>query len=355
MSQAPAQPVRRRREPLRTAFVVALLASLCVHVATMLGSLTFGGAPRAGGEGGTHGAGGVTMDITIAGPATPPLPAQTEPEPAQTEPPEAERPESARTEPAQTAPAQAAPARAAAPREALRAPESPVALATGAPAAATPTPAGAPPERATEAAAGGTGAAQTSGGRAAGEDVRRLILGSAGLLPTSVEGQRALLPAATTCDDPIAGLWRALQYSPALGGQWVRFTLRIERGEGDAVRGTIRSRIWHGTPSDRTPPPCAPGQYDTTHAMVANGRVEGTAITFGARTHRLVADHCPQLFGVTHDYAPDHFSGTIDAMRQEFQSVNNDGAYDINTPYVFRRIGCLDVRRESADEGDSAP
>jgi hypothetical protein len=360
VSEAPAQPERvppqrERRVPLRTAFVIALLASLCVHVATMLGSLTFGGAPAFGGEGGVRGAGDVTMDVTIEGPSAPePDVVPPPPEPAAAAPaptPETPREEATREETP----------RERAPNEGIRVPESPVAEPE--------TPTQEAPAEAREAAenqentasaqtpavaAGGTEAAQTSGGRAAGESVRRLILGSAGLMPSSVEGQRALLPAATTCEDPIAGVWRALKYSPTFGGQWVRFTLRIKR-EGDTLTGTIRSRIWRGSPSDRTPPACRVGQTDTTHAMVATGRATGTAITFGASTHRLVADHCPQLFGGVNDYAPDHFSGTIDAMRQEFQSVNNDGAYDVDEPYVFRRIGCLDARRESADEGDSAP
>ncbi len=368
MSEAPAQPERvppqrERRVPLRTAFVIALLASLCVHVATMLGSLTFGGAPAFGGEGGVRGAGDVTMDVTIEGPSAPePDVVPPPPEPAAAAPtPEAPREETIREEPIREEEPREETLRERDSNEGVRVPESPV------PEGETP-PQEAPAEarEATEVpentasaqtpavTAGGTDAAETSGGRAAGESVRRLILGSAGLMPSSVEGQRALLPAATMCEDPIAGVWRALKYSPTFGGQWVRFTLRIKR-EGDTLTGTIRSRIWRGSPSDRTPPACRVGQTDTTHAMVATGRAEGTAITFGASTHRLVADHCPQLFGGVNDYAPDHFSGTIDAMRQEFQSVNNDGAYDVDEPYVFRRIGCLDARRESADEGDAAP
>jgi len=344
--------------------VIALLASLVAHLATMLASLTFGGAPASSGEGGVRGAGDVTMDVTIEGPASAePEVVPPPPEPAaQAAPaPEAPPPEPPREEtPPEETPRDERP-REAAPREALRVPESPVAAAEAAPQEApedareaTETPENSASAQAPALAAAGTDATDTSGGRAAGEAVRRLILGSAGRMPSSVEGQRALLPAATTCEDPIAGVWRALKYSPTFGGQWVRFTLRIKR-EGDVLTGTIRSRIWHGTPSDRTPPACRFGQTDTTHAMVATGRATGTAITFGASTHRLVADHCPQLFGGVNDYAPDRFSGTIDAMRQEFQSVNNDGAYDVDEPYVFRRIGCLDARREAGDEGDSAP
>jgi hypothetical protein len=42
------------------------------------------------------------------------------------------------------------------------------------------------------------------------------------------------------------------------------------------------------------------------------------------------------------DYHPDHFTGTIDPQREEFQSVNNDGGRAVNDPMVFRRIGCVD-------------
>jgi hypothetical protein len=184
-----------------------------------------------------------------------------------------------------------------------------------------------------------SGRADVEGERARAA-VRALILGSAGALPTSVEAQRALLPAATTCPRRVAGVWRAQRYAPLLG-LWVRFTLHIEERRDGTLVGTIRSRIWSGTNADRRPPPCSPGQIDTEHEMPARGRIDGDRISFGSRTHRLVADHCPRPFGRITGYAPDNFSGTLDETRQEFQSVNDDGAYDVNTPYVFRRTACL--------------
>jgi hypothetical protein len=200
-------------------------------------------------------------------------------------------------------------------------------------------PSGAGPTRIGPSGAGSSDAADAEADRARAA-VRALILGSAGALPTSVEAQRALLPAATTCPQRVAGVWRAQRYAP-LQGLWVRFTLRVEERDDGTLAGTIRSRIWSGTAADRRPPPCGPGQIDTEHEMPARGRVDGDRITFGSRTHRLVADRCPQLFGRMAGYAPDNFSGTLDEARQEFQSVNNDGAYDVNTPYVFRRTACL--------------
>jgi len=353
------------RDAIGIGLAAALAVSLVVHFGTALMFVQFGGQPNAGGEDGSSGAGGVTMDITVEGardaqlqPAVAPsLPsAQVRPAPAATSTPEAVE-----------APRPAVP-RVAPPRS-LTVPDSPVPTvdddATQTRPDTQPTeitqpevarPDTAASTNATPVAAQnglramGTDAAETSGGRERGAAaVRALILGSAGFMPTSVEGQRALLPAATTCDDPVSGVWRALKYSPVLGGQWVRFTLLIRRDGADGITGSIRSRIWNGTPSDRVPPRCSVGTLDKTHAMAARGSVRGEQLTFGSRTHRLVTDHCPQLFASSTGYAPDNFSGTIDTMRQEFQSVNNDGAYDINTPYVFRRVGCLEERDTPAD------
>ena len=74
--------------------------------------------------------------------------------------------------------------------------------------------------------------------------------------------------------------------------------------------------------------------------MVAHGQVDrGTHLRFGASSYSIVATQCPTASA---NYAPDNFSGAIDPNRQEFQSVNNDGAVDIDAPYVFRRTGCFD-------------
>ena|GEM_PF-2220966 len=348
------------RDAIGVGLAAALAVSLVVHFGTALMFVQFGGQPNAGGEDGNSGAGGVTMDITVEGardaqlqPAVAPSPpsAATAPTPAATSTPEAveaPRPAVPRVAPPRSLTVADSPVRtvdddAAQTRRDTQPPD------TTQPEVARPNTATSPNATPSAAQNGlramGTDAAETSGGRARGAAaVRALILGSAGFMPTSVEGQRALLPAATTCDDPVSGVWRALKYSPVLGGQWVRFTLLIRRDGADGLTGSIRSRIWNGTPSDRVPPRCSVGTLDKTHAMVAHGHVRGEQITFGSRTHRLVTDHCPQLFATSAGYAPDNFSGTIDTMRQEFQSVNNDGAYDINTPYVFRRVGCLEER-----------
>lgn len=368
MAAVGTQHAPRKRDTIGAALALALLLSLLAHLSTALLFVRFGGRAGAAGENGHGGAGDVTMDISVEGPraervqpavAAAPQPPPTPPPAPQSRPvPEVDNP------PRPTPPAPPAPPVPLSPREraGVRAPTSAVTLRDPTPDAPPPAPAPAAPPApnasapaaATHPAAPalGTDSAATHGGRAAGAAaVRALILGSAGLMPTSVEGQRALLPAATTCEDPVAGVWRALKYSPQFGGQWVRFTLLIHRDANGDLTGSIRSRIWSGTPSDRSPPECAVGQLDTTHAMVAHGRVMGEQLSFGSRSYRLVTDHCPQLFATTNGYAPDNFSGTVDSMRQEFQSVNNDGAYDINTPYVFRRVGCL-AEREAPDAED---
>jgi hypothetical protein len=157
-----------------------------------------------------------------------------------------------------------------------------------------------------------------------------------GLGGDTIEGQRSLLPKAAACQDPVAGLWEALKFNPAQGN-WVHFKLTVRR-EGTSVHGTIISRIWSGSPRDSTPPGCDFGGYDITTSMNAGGTTNGLTFTFGASHATIVMSQC----SFTGQYYPDKFSGSIDESRQEFQSLNNDGAADINMPYVFRRTACVD-------------
>lgn len=179
----------------------------------------------------------------------------------------------------------------------------------------------------------GTGADDSTAGVPAG-DARSLILGAAGV-GDSVAARRALLPNGGACSDPVAGTWRAQKYR-GYDRTWVRFILRIRR-QGDALSGTITSRIWTGTPSDPQPGACTPTGFDHTWRMDARGSVDGTRVTFGSRTARLVEAHCPSP---DRRYAPDNFSGTIRPLGETYESVNNDGAFDIDEPYTFRRISC---------------
>lgn len=180
----------------------------------------------------------------------------------------------------------------------------------------------------------GTDAEDSTAGAPAG-DATSLILGSAGALGDAVAARRALLPNGGVCSDPVAGVWRAQKYRSS-DRSWVRFILRIQR-QGEALTGTITSRIWTGTPSNPQPGQCVPGGFDHTWRMVARGEVDGTEVSFGSRAARMVEAHCPS---VDPRYAPDRFRGTIRPLSETFQSVNNDGAFDIDEPYTFRRVSC---------------
>ena len=71
--------------------------------------------------------------------------------------------------------------------------------------------------------------------------------------------------------------------------------------------------------------------------MTARGEAADGRLTFGARSARMVAEDCPRS-GMT--YAPDRFSGTVRDLAGIFEAVNNDGAFDVDEPYTFRRTSC---------------
>ena len=180
----------------------------------------------------------------------------------------------------------------------------------------------------------GTGGDESTAGAPAG-DPGALILGSAGIGGDTVSARRLLLPNGGACEDPVAGRWRAQKYR-GTDHSWVRFTLRIHR-EGRALHGTIESRIWNGSATDPRPGECTAFGGDHTWRMQARGAIEGTSVRFEARSARLVAEHCPQR-GTR--YAPDRFRGTVEPLREVFDAVNNDGAFDLDEPYMFRRVSC---------------
>ena len=330
-----AEKAKRTPRTARDLALAAVLApavwfvtSAAIHVALLLGSIWFGGSGGYG-ENGRVGAGGMTVDISIAGPVRQATPAPVAHAQPPSPPPAPERAPEPRRE-----------------RSALRVRASSVEVdeQQQEEPQAEPEPEHEPGhETATANAApeaSGSGASVTSGGRAPGPDVRSLILGSAGHMPGSVEAQRALLPDAVTCADPVAGVWRAHKYNPVYD-DWALFTLRIKRGPNDTLTGTIFTRLWRGGPSESSPPICVVGHtHDYAVTMTARGRAQGRRILeFGANSYRVVRAYCPTPF---FEYNPDHFSGTVDPLSQEFQSVNNDGGRDVNSPYVFRRVACLD-------------
>lgn len=314
---APPTLPRRSRKWMAIPFVIPLAVSLFSH-GTAAGLLLFdraGGGGSHGGDQGNEGAGDRTVDITIAGAsaaaASPPAP-----DPAQPTPPPEMPTSTAETDKPDPIAKDEPP------------PQLPIANPVP-----PPTTVDHPQTESQDKPALGTGAAETSGGRAPGSG-DALGFGDA---PESVEGQRSKLPPSAKCDDPVAGRWEAFKYN-SLGADWVRFTLLINRSSDGALTGSITSHLWNGTPLDATPPACDFDHFEYLVSMNARGHADGTRITFGASTYSIVSVQCPMPgFG----YAPDNFSGVIDPARQEFQSVNNDGSRDINAPYVFRRTGCL--------------
>ncbi len=353
MTSAPARPGPNGRPPRPVTLWLWASVSAGMHVALFAGFGLFGGGgrlPLGAGPAPGDGFGGNSVDIEIAGPEDGPTEGAISaghapaPEP-ESEPPPPEEPQTAppaltgelpvqldppaETEPVEE-PSEPAPRREVVARRERR-PERPVPERdlpqTGDPTAE----ATAAPGESEQAQ--GTGAEDSTAG-VPGGDASRLILSAAGGLG-GPGAQRALLPNGGRCDDPIAGVWRAQKFR-ASERTWVRFVLRIRR-EGDALRGTITSRIWSGSPSNPQPGTCTPFGFDHTWRMSAGGRLEGNSVTFGSRSARLVEQHCPSSDA---RYAPDSFSGTVDPLREVFESHNNDGAFDIDEPYTFRRVAC---------------
>ena len=171
-----------------------------------------------------------------------------------------------------------------------------------------------------------------------------LVLAVPAMAPASVQEQRARLPPAAHCDDPVEGVWKSHKYDPRFG-DWYMFTLTIRRvaERPNSLTGTIHSHSWSGTPQEEEPPPCRSGMFHWTVIMTAEGTVssDGRDIAFGGTSWRPEQAICGRAPGPG-EYNLDRFSGTIDPDIQEFQSVNNDGGRSVNDPMVFRRISCFD-------------
>ncbi len=163
---------------------------------------------------------------------------------------------------------------------------------------------------------------------------------NSGLRPGSIGQQRALLPRAVHCNDEIAGVWRAQKYDPAYG-DWMLATMHIHRGEGTSLHGTIVVHQWDGGPFAIRPPLCGPDGFDFIVDQPGEGFSRDRYLDFGARSWRLREMRCNGNVRLI-QYRPDHFTGTVDPAREEFQSVNNDGGRAVNDPMVFRRIACID-------------
>lgn len=156
--------------------------------------------------------------------------------------------------------------------------------------------------------------------------------------PGTVTEQRRRLPPPAECESEIEGKWKAHQFD-ARFAVWHVFELEVHGVEGDKeqLTGTIKVRVWRGQAADEEPGPCR-GQTHYTATMTAKGTHKNGEIHFWGTKFKLDEVLC----GRYGSYNLDHFSGTVDKELQEFQSVNNDGGNAVNSPTVFRRIGCFD-------------
>lgn len=290
------KPIARNRRRLSFSFFgsIATHAGIVLFLFLLLHHRTKT-ARAGGGEDGVNGSGDTAIDISLAAPEPASTAASADPSPAPEEKSDDKTAEAPVTMPAP---------RSTSARESKKLPPLPA-----------------------------NGADETTNG-----GKRPMPIGAgigAGIDGNSIEGQRALLPKKAVCDDPVAGKWEALKFAP-FRGDWVHFVLRVKR-EGNELTGAILSHTWSGGPRDLVPAACNAGDFDFTVSMLATGSTNGISVDFGASSYTLLTAPCARILI---DYAPDHFSGVIDPARQEFQSVNNDGANDVDAPYVFRRTAC---------------
>lgn len=188
---------------------------------------------------------------------------------------------------------------------------------------------------------------QTSGARPSRRAILAvLVAGTAGLhlytCPAlgTIDEQHDRLPPPALCADPVEGFWSAQNYVPA-HRQWYAFTLEIHRKEAGKpdLTGEIEVHFWTGTAESTTPPPCGPGGQDVFITSPGSGVLDGDRVRFEASTYRVDRVTCgPKKF----HYRTERFSGTIDEALEEFQSLDDDGGYLVDEPFVFRRVGCLD-------------
>jgi hypothetical protein len=167
-----------------------------------------------------------------------------------------------------------------------------------------------------------------------------LTLGPA-LAPATIEEQRQRLPPPAECgEDPIAGVWQAHVYYAHVE-QWYMTRIEIERDaadpSGEQLIGSMYSEFWNGGPNDSQPPVCGgPGQRAAVNER-ATGRAHGLELSVDAIDWKDAEVCGPTAFG----YLLDHFSGSVDIERMEFQSLLNADAPEWHdVPTVFRRVAC---------------
>ncbi len=176
-----------------------------------------------------------------------------------------------------------------------------------------------------------------------------LLLGvtSAMILPRKAPGtvaeQRSRLPPPVACESEIEGLWKAHTYNRRYR-RWTEFTLQIRRvaGSETELEGKIFNHTWYGNSEQEQPGPCQ-GRQRWRVSMNAEGSYRKGEVRFKGTFWKFDELLCGRL-SPAWGYNLDFFSGKVDRGLQEFQSVNNDGGLAVNVPYVFRRIGCLDMK-----------
>jgi hypothetical protein len=168
--------------------------------------------------------------------------------------------------------------------------------------------------------------------------------------PATVAEQRARLPPAATCVDPVEGIWRC-HFNDPRRFAWREFTLEIHRAKGsaDALTGSITNHGWSGGAEQAEPPICTAGVYRWQIKMDAAGSFRDGKVRFGGTRWWLDKQLCGEGSWGPGSYNLDNFDGTVDPELQEFQSISNDGGALVNVPMVFRRIRCFD------EGGDAAP
>jgi hypothetical protein len=168
--------------------------------------------------------------------------------------------------------------------------------------------------------------------------------------PATVEEQRARLPPAAECNSPVAGRWKALDYSERQNS-WYQYVLEVHEDATDpsVLTGMIYIDTWTGPGTSPEPP--VPCHWRYQGKMVGHGTFTGGQVEFAGSEFQLTQQICGGYIA----YNPDHFTGKLEPERQEFQSVNNDGGVAVNEPTVFRRIGCFEDGRKEPDKSVAPP
>ncbi len=157
-----------------------------------------------------------------------------------------------------------------------------------------------------------------------------------------IQEQQARLPPPAQCADPVAGVWMSHAFYPHVS-EWYVFTLTIARVPNDAsaLAGRIHAVFWSGNAQTAALPACGPGVDRRAVLEPARGSYDpnGRVLFEGTSWSPTPDGSCNPGAGI--GYNLDHFTGTIDPARQEFQSVLNAPGW-VDVPTVFRRIRCAD-------------